>query len=117
LRLEQPQGFALGTVVQAIVADLAEAGGQNVLQKAPDELLRHKASRAGSTGIAIAVAEHDGRLIVFEDGGVGQSDAEDVTRQVFERMLTGTHGFGVHDPRFAPDTGRDRGGGIGSALW
>jgi len=37
LGLEQAQGLALGTVVQAIVADLAEAGGQHVQQEAGDE--------------------------------------------------------------------------------
>jgi hypothetical protein len=64
LRLKQPQGFALGTVVQAVVADLAKAGGQDMLQKAPDELLGHEAGGAGFASVGIAVAEYDGRVIM-----------------------------------------------------
>jgi hypothetical protein len=109
LRLEQAQGLALGSVVQTVVAHLAEAGREHVLEETADELLRFKAGGAGLSGFAVAIPEHDELIIVAQDGGVGEGDAVDVARQVGQRVVAGADGLGVHDPGLAPDCGRDGG--------
>jgi len=109
LRLEQAQRLALGTVMQTIVAHLAEAAGEHVLEKTADELQRFQTGGTGFPGFAVAIAEDDDLVIVALDGRVGKGDAVDVASQVGERVVAGADGLGVYDPGRLPDRPRDGG--------
>ena len=109
LRLEQAQGLAFGTMVQAVVTHLAEAARKYVLYEPADELQRREARGTTLTGFAVAVAEHNPLVIVSQDGGIGQRDAVDVACEIGERVVAGTDGLGVHDSRRLPDRFGDGG--------
>ena len=73
---------AAGGMPQAIIAHLVEAGRQDVLEKAPDELV------AGSLRWRSAlVAEGDGLGVDGQDAVVGDGDAESLAREIIERGL------------------------------
>ena len=116
LRLEQAERLAFGTVVQAVMADLAEADRQHVQQEAADELVGGEAQGAGPAGVGVTVANDDLAVVILQDGGVGQRHAEDVAGEVAEGVLAGANGLGVNHPRLPPDGCRDRGEECGLAL-
>ena len=72
---------------QAVISDLVEAGWQDVLEKAADELMSLERLRAIAIGRSVLVAEGDGLIIDGEDAPVGDGDAEDIAGEIFERGL------------------------------
>jgi tellurite resistance protein len=62
-------------MVQAVVADFDEPGGQDVLEEAADELHHGQRHAVNLFRLGVAVAERDGVAVVLADGGVGEGDA------------------------------------------
>jgi hypothetical protein len=69
-----------------------------VPQEAADELLRQQACRARLARCAVAIAEDDLARVVAQDGGVGESDAEDVARKLGKGVPASANGLRVNDP-------------------
>src|SRR6266508_5859075 len=91
---------------QAVVANLGEALGQDVLQEAAEEL--QGVARAPTPGAAAAVAiaeRHVAGVEAFE-ATVHEGDAEDVAREILEHLLPGARVLEVNDPFLAPHLAR-----------
>jgi len=112
LRLEEAQRLALGTVMQTIVAHLAEAAGEYVLEKTANELQRVQTGGTGFPGFAVAIAEDNDLVIVALDGRVGEGDAVDVASQVGESVVAGADGFGSRGGSAATSGNSGAAGGI-----
>src|SRR5439155_7433259 len=91
---------------QAVVADLGESLGQDVLQKAAEEGDGVEGALPHEARPAITVAEC--HLAVFElfEAAVDERDAKDVAREVLEHLLPRPRVLNVHDPLVAPDGAR-----------
>src|SRR5579884_3740992 len=91
-------------VPQAIVADLMEAGRQNVLQKAADELVAGHGFAAAAAGRPVGVAEAHARVGDAENAIVGDGDAEGIAGEIIERgLLACAPRRDVNYPRDVPD--------------
>ena len=113
LGLKQVKGLAFGTVVEAVVADLAEPGREDVLEEPADELLGIEAGGSWLAGGAVAETEDDFPVVVAQDGGVGEGDAEDVACEIGQRLVAGADRLGVDHPGLAPDGIRHGGKEVG----
>jgi len=91
------------------MADLYQSRGQDVLEKAADELRRRQIHPANLLRVGLAVAERDGVAVVGRDGGIGYGDAVDVAREVAQGIFAVADGFGMHDPLAPPGLGGDGG--------
>ena len=69
---------AAGGLPQAIIAHLVEAGWQDVLEKAPDELVAGHGLVAMAIGRPVLVTEGGGLGVDGQDAVVGDGDAESV---------------------------------------
>lgn len=69
---------AAGGMPQAIIAHLVEAGWQDVLEKAPDELVAGHGLVAMAIGRPVLVTEGGGLGVDGQDAVVGDGDAESV---------------------------------------
>jgi len=63
---------------EAVVADLGEAPGEDVLEEAGDEVVNGKGDAAGLAGTGVGVAEGDPAVLEAFDAVVGQGHAVDV---------------------------------------
>src|SRR5215469_12273572 len=96
---------------QAVIADLVEAGRQDVLEEAPDELVAGHGLRALAVGGAVLVAIGHRGVVDGQDAVVGDGDAEGVAGEIVERGLLSLAPWrDVNDPRDLPDMGRQIGG-------
>ena len=89
----------------AVVSDLVYAAGQDVLEESTDELLgvqRH-CPPAGFAGFL--VAEGDPAIVDGEDTAVGDSDAVDVTAEVFQHSVSTLDGRLAVDDSVSPPDG------------
>src|SRR5262245_19169765 len=88
---------------QAEVADLMQALGQHVLQKAAHELVAGKACVEQAARGALPVTDGDAGRIEANDAAVGDGYAVDIARQILEHGVGAVApGRAVHDPRLAP---------------
>ena len=108
LRLLQTQSLAFGTVVQAVVSDLAEAGWQDMQQETFDERKWRESGRARLPRVGVSVTEDDFAVIVMQDGRIGQGHAEDIPGKISECVFSGANRFGMDDPSLTPDGGGHR---------
>src|ERR1700753_902708 len=69
---------------QAVIADVVEAGRQDVLEKAPDELVGGHGFPSLAVGGAALLAMGHGRVVDSQDAVVGDGDAEDVAGEIVE---------------------------------
>src|ERR1700761_6559497 len=91
---------------QAVIADLVEAGRQDVLEKAPDELVAGHGFLALAVASAVLVAIGHGRVVDSQDAVVGNGDAEDVAGEIVEcGLLSFAPWRNVNDPEDLPDMG------------
>ena len=98
---------AAGGMPQAIIAHLVEAGWQDVLEKAPDELVAGHGLVAMAIGRPVLVAEGDGLGVDGEDAVVGDGDAESVASEIIERgLLSLAPRRDMNDPGCPPDMAR-----------
>jgi hypothetical protein len=104
------QRFAARGMPQAVIAELVEAGRQDVLEEAPDELVAGHGFLALAVGGAVLVAIGHGLVIDGEDAVVGDGDAEGVAGEIVERGLLSLAPWrDVNDPGDPPDMGRQVG--------
>jgi hypothetical protein len=101
-------GLAPTAAKQTVVADLVEAGRQDVLQESADEFRpgqAHGFLRLGALGVfdaVVAVAEDDAVGIDGKDAVVGDGDAIHRAPEVADEVLGAVErGFGIHDPGVA----------------
>jgi len=92
--------LAGGGAEEAVVADLGETAGKDVLEEAGNEVLDLERHAAGLEGSGVGVAEGD--LVVLEafDAVVGEGDTVDVAREVEGRALAVADLLDVGDPGF-----------------
>ena len=89
---------------QTKIADFVQALGKNVLEKAANELVTIDTAGPPTGRFALLVSEGDGAIVEADDAGVGNSDAEDVSGEIFEDgLLTLAPASDVHDPGRGPD--------------
>ena len=81
------QRFAARGMPQAVIADLVEAGWQDVLEEAPDELVAGDGFLALAVGGAVLVAIGHGLVVDGQDAVVGDGDTEGVAGEIVERGL------------------------------
>src|SRR5271163_2959004 len=100
------QLFAVRGVPQPVIADLVEAGRQDVLEEAPDELVAGHGFLALAVGSAVLVAIGHGLVVDGQDAVVGDGDAEGVAGEIVERGLLSLAPWrDVNDPGDLPDMG------------
>src|SRR5437870_97435 len=92
---------------QAVVTDLDEAVGEDVLEEAADELLSGDGAVLELIGGGLFVSESDGAVFQLAQAVVAEGHAKDVRGEILEGLFAGAHGFGMHDPVFAPDARSD----------
>src|SRR6516162_10688431 len=108
--LQVAHRFAARGMPQAVIADLVEAGRQDVLEEAPDELVAGDGFLALAVGGAVLVAIGHGGVVDGQDAVVGDGNAEGVAGEIFERgLLSLTPWRDVNDPGDLPDMGREVG--------
>src|SRR5580692_1079222 len=122
--LQVAQRFAARGMPQAVIADLVEAGRQDVLEEAPDELVAGDGFLTLAVGGAILVAIGHGLVVDGQDAVVGDGDAEGVAGEIVEGGLLSLAPWrDVNDPGDLPDLGRkvgvraEPGEGVAEAGW
>src|SRR3989304_10168631 len=87
---------------ESVVPDLHETRGQNVLEKAPDEL--EDIESDFSTTIAALLTIGEGNVSIFDghDSGIGNGHPEDVGGKVFQGCLAASYGLTVDVPGDLP---------------
>ena len=92
---------------EAVMADLHEACGQDMLEKAPDELEDIESDMARPVAAFLAIGEGDGSIFDSHDSGIGDSHPEDIGGEVFQGCLAVAYGLTVDVPGDLPDAGID----------
>jgi hypothetical protein len=92
---------------KAEVAHLHEASGQDVLEEPAYTLEDVEAGGARAGTARFAGGEGDGALLEADDAAVGDSDFEDLRREVCEGGVTVWVGLTRHIPGRCPDLRRD----------
>src|SRR5262249_55097025 len=101
---------------QAVIAYLVEAGRQDVLEEAPDELVAGHGLLALAVGGAVLVAVGHSGGVDGQGAVVGDGDAGEVAGERVEGGLRSLATWrDVNDPRDLPDMGRQVGGWAGKA--
>ncbi len=92
--------LAGGGAEEAVVTDLDEAAGEDMLEETGDKVLDRERHAAGLEGSGVGVAEGD--LVVLEafDAVVGECDTVDVAREVEGRELAVADLLDVGNPGF-----------------
>src|SRR5580700_1000341 len=83
---------AFGMVPEAKVADLVQAGREDMLEEAAHELVVRQGAGLPARRFAVLVANGDGALVERHDAGVGDGGAEDVAGEIAQ------HRFGALAP-------------------
>jgi hypothetical protein len=78
-----------------------------VLQETADELLGWEGAGFPGASGAVTVAEGDLTVLKVEDPPIGEGDAKDIGRQIFEGGFTDSDRLAVNDPLLSPDLGRN----------
>jgi hypothetical protein len=100
---------------KAIVADFDKALGQDVLEKAADELEGRQGTDLEFASIRSPVAEGHFAVCQLEDAMVADGDAEDVWSEILQGGQATAHRLAVDDPILLPDCVRDLGKAVGLA--
>src|SRR3972149_6963252 len=87
---------------EAVVPDLHETRGQDMLEKAPDELDDIEGDLAGAITAFLAVGEGNGSIFDGQDSGIGDGHPEDVGGKVFQGCLAASYGLTVDVPGDLP---------------
>src|SRR5262245_17332009 len=88
---------------QAVVTDLDEAFGQDVLKEGADNLLGGNGRESGPISGRILVGKSHLAILEGEDPAIADGDAKDVRSEVFEGGGACAYRLRVNDPIFAPD--------------
>src|SRR5213079_648000 len=92
---------------QSVVTDLGQASGQDMLQEPLDKLCCGKLEPFELLAAIVAIAKGDLSLFQRFQPGVTDGDAENVTSQVIEHLLTAACVLSMHHPRLSPRLGWD----------
>ena len=68
---------------QSVITYLVKAAGQDMLEKAPDELDDIECDFSTAIAAFLAIGEGDGSIIDSQDSGIGDSHPEDIGGEVF----------------------------------
>ena len=101
------EGEGRGWIEEAVVADLHEAFGQDMLEEPADELEGTESHGSPSVAVGLLVAVEYGIVFHLQDSAVGDGDAEDIGGEVLDGVRAISHGLGVDDPGHVPDLGAD----------
>jgi len=89
---------------QPVVADLMEALGEHVRQKAEDKLLGWEGHGVPTRGLRAVIAKADLPILDREQTAMGQRNPVDIPAQVLQDLLWAVHGrFAVDHPPCGPD--------------
>jgi hypothetical protein len=99
---------AFGRMPQTEISNFVETFGQDMLKEATNEFVALDAAGVPAGRFAPLVLYSDGVIVETDDAGVGDGNAEDVSRKIFEHGLLALAPRGdVDDPALAPDGLRD----------
>jgi len=101
------EGDGGSRVEEAIVADLHEAFGQDMLEEPSNELEGAEGHSSPSLAMGLLVSEEYGIVLDLQDSAVGDGDAEDIGGEVLDRVRAISHSLGVDIPGDVPDLGAD----------
>ena len=99
---EQLETVALTRAEKAVVADLDQPFGQDVLQEAADKLLSGEGASAKLPGVIGFVAKGDPIVINFDNPVVAKGHPEEIASQVVEGGQGIADRLSVDHPRLAP---------------
>ncbi len=94
---------AIGRREQPVIPDLDKTIGEDVLEKAADELLGRDGREPDLIGRRLLVGESDQAIVEFDDPPVADGDAKDVGSEILEGGLAGADSLTVNNPVLAPD--------------
>jgi hypothetical protein len=104
--LKAVEELAIGGSPEAVIADLVEALGQDVLQEAADELVGRQCHGPALVVPGVGIAEGDLSVVAGEDAVVGDGDSVDVSSEIPQYAVDAADaGLAVDDPRAFPDRG------------
>ena len=90
-------------VPEAVVADLVQTFGQNVLQESAHELVAVQAGVLPFPGLALFVADGNAVVVETDNAVVGDRNAEQITGEIAEHgVIPFAPGGAMHDPRLSP---------------
>jgi hypothetical protein len=107
-RCETQPGFELSELgpllgaEEAVVAQLGEAVGQDMLKEAADELRGRQGDDLLGFGVSVLISKSDLGMVKFEDAIVAEGHPKEIRRQIFEHGLSAAGRFTVHDPVLLP---------------
>ena len=87
---------------EAVVPDLHETRGQDMLEKAPDELEDIECDFSTTITALLTIGEGDGSIFDGHDSGIGDGHPEDVGGKVFQGCLAASYGLTVDVPGDLP---------------
>ena len=87
---------------EAVVPDLHETRGQDMLEKAPDELDDIECDFSISIAALLTIGEGNGSIFDSHDYGIGDGHPEDVGGKVFQGCLAASYGLTVDIPGDVP---------------
>ena len=104
---ERGDHFSQGGAEEAIITDLDEAFGQNMLQEAMNEIFSTQRARSFHSGLRVPITKRD--LVVFQlqDAVIANGHSEDVGCKILQGSQARSHFFTMHDPLLLPHFGRD----------
>ena len=98
----------MGWRPEAIVSDLMEALGEDVLKEAAHKFVGIEGHGMATVGRGVLIDEADACIGDAEYSGVGNGNAMDVASEVGQDDLGALDGWFTEDvPAFLPDTSRD----------
>ena len=87
---------------EAVVPYFHETSGQDMLEKAPDELDDIESNFSTAAASFLAVGEGDGSIFDGQDSGIGDGYPEDIGCEVFQGRLAVAYGLTVYVPGDLP---------------
>jgi hypothetical protein len=102
--LEAAEGDSLRGMEEAVGADAVETAGRDMLQEAPQELVRREGHRLAEAGAGVAIGEGHAAVVGGDEALVGERGTVDVAAEVLEEGIGAqvAGGFGIDDPWLAP---------------
>ena len=96
------QTLAMRRRQKAVVPHFDEAVRQHVLQEASNKFFRCDCPGFKLFGLAVAILKRDVVIFQFQQAAVADGNAEDVRREILERVLAGADGPAIDDPILFP---------------
>ena len=101
--LDQEKTLSGSRMQPAVVSDLMEACGQDMLKEAGKESDRIENERFGFAGLRLDVSECDVTILIADEPLIAQRGAENVSRKVIESFAPGSGALAVDNPVDEPE--------------